>query len=215
MPKKPSNGPLPPMGKREENKQDKLARIIAAARRIFAEKGFESATVQEIAREARVATGTLFLYADTKRDIAFLAVLADYEAAMAEALAVPDDLPVLEQVMGCFLPYLRFDHAQPEIAKVMLSELLFFTLGKHAQRHGGRVSALKQELERRFGAALARGEILPGGDVADMAELAYVIFQGETRAWLRDGAKDLAEGTARLRRILALGLAGVMRRPVG
>ncbi len=211
MPSRPGNPAASRPGKRQENKQDKLARIVAAARQVFAEKGFETATVQEIARQARVATGTIFLYADTKRDIAFLTVLADYEAAMAEAQAVPVDLPLTPQLMACFAPYLRFNHAQPELAKVVLSELLFFTTGKHAAHHGGRVNLLKQELARRFVIAQARGEVVPDAAADDMAELAYVIFQGEGRAWVRSGAADLAEGMDRLHRILALGLTGVLR----
>ncbi len=48
---------------RESNKLQKLRRIKSAAAALFTEKGFDAATTRDIARRARVAKGTLFLYA--------------------------------------------------------------------------------------------------------------------------------------------------------
>ena len=49
--------------------QDKRRRIIDAAIKIFAEKGFFKAKVSDIAREAQVADGTIYLYFENKDDI--------------------------------------------------------------------------------------------------------------------------------------------------
>jgi TetR/AcrR family fatty acid metabolism transcriptional regulator len=51
---------------KEENKHQK---IIRAAVKVFAEKGFYNARVSEIAREANVADGTIYLYFKNKDDI--------------------------------------------------------------------------------------------------------------------------------------------------
>lgn len=48
---------------------DKYTRIIAAATRIFAEKGFFKATVSDIAGAAEVAEGTIYLYFKNKDDV--------------------------------------------------------------------------------------------------------------------------------------------------
>jgi len=53
----------------EKRKNDKHQRIIEAATRIFARKGFFQAKVSDIAREAGVADGTIYLYFDNKDDI--------------------------------------------------------------------------------------------------------------------------------------------------
>ena len=45
------------------------AEILEAARRVFAQKGFEEASVDAIAHSAGVAKGTLYLYYSSKRDI--------------------------------------------------------------------------------------------------------------------------------------------------
>jgi TetR/AcrR family transcriptional regulator, fatty acid metabolism regulator protein len=48
---------------------EKYHRIIAAATKVFAKKGFFHAKVSDIAREAQVADGTIYLYFENKDDI--------------------------------------------------------------------------------------------------------------------------------------------------
>jgi TetR/AcrR family fatty acid metabolism transcriptional regulator len=48
---------------------DKFNRIIQAAVKVFARKGFYNAKIAEIAREAQVADGTIYLYFQNKDDI--------------------------------------------------------------------------------------------------------------------------------------------------
>jgi AcrR family transcriptional regulator len=54
------------------------AEIIAAALKVFAKKGFNSARAEDVAAQARIAKGTLYLYFDSKEAI--------YEAALAHAM---------------------------------------------------------------------------------------------------------------------------------
>mgnify|MGYP003437074337 CR=1 FL=1 len=51
-----------PTGRRERNKQVKLERIIAAAGALFAERGVDDVTTQEIADAADIGTGTLTVF---------------------------------------------------------------------------------------------------------------------------------------------------------
>jgi AcrR family transcriptional regulator len=60
------------LGQREKNKIDKLNRIKEAARELFLSKGFDDATTRAIASRAGVGIGTVFIYADNKRDLLFL-----------------------------------------------------------------------------------------------------------------------------------------------
>jgi TetR/AcrR family fatty acid metabolism transcriptional regulator len=55
------------MSKRKNN--DKYFSIIRAATKIFAKKGFYQAKISEIAREAGVADGTIYIYFQNKDDI--------------------------------------------------------------------------------------------------------------------------------------------------
>jgi TetR/AcrR family transcriptional regulator, fatty acid metabolism regulator protein len=56
--------------------------LLEAARRVFGRSGFEAATIDEIAREAGVAKGTLYLYYRSKRSI--------YWAALQQGIAELD-----------------------------------------------------------------------------------------------------------------------------
>jgi TetR/AcrR family transcriptional regulator, fatty acid metabolism regulator protein len=58
--------------------------LLDAARRVFGKSGFEAATIDEIAREAGVAKGTVYLYYRSKRSI--------YWAAVQEGIAELDAL---------------------------------------------------------------------------------------------------------------------------
>ncbi|MBT4511398.1 MAG: helix-turn-helix transcriptional regulator [Chloroflexi bacterium] len=67
------------MVKREERNaritQQRRREIVNAALAVFAQKGYAFATVDDIAREANVAVGTLYKYYKNKRDI-LMAVLS-------------------------------------------------------------------------------------------------------------------------------------------
>ncbi len=53
----------------ERKKNDKYQQILEAAIRIFARQGYYNSTISQIAREARVADGTIYLYFKNKDDI--------------------------------------------------------------------------------------------------------------------------------------------------
>jgi len=54
---------------RKRKNSEKYHRIIKAATKVFAKKGFYPAKISEIAKEARVADGTIYIYFESKDDI--------------------------------------------------------------------------------------------------------------------------------------------------
>ena len=58
---------------------------MAAARKVFRNKGYDSATISDIVREAGVAQGTFYLYFPSKKDAA-LALSQQFLGIMAKAL---------------------------------------------------------------------------------------------------------------------------------
>jgi AcrR family transcriptional regulator len=70
--------------RRADLKAVNRAKLLAAARKVFAEKGLAAATARDIVRATDLATGTFYNYFDDKED-AFRAVL---EEAGAEARAI-------------------------------------------------------------------------------------------------------------------------------
>ena len=66
---------------------DKRERIIAAAVRVFAQHGFYTSKVSQVAREAGVADGTIYLYFKSKEDI----LLSLFVTAMQTGASSPRD----------------------------------------------------------------------------------------------------------------------------
>lgn len=66
---------LPPQP-RQKRSLEKRARLNAAALAVFAEKGYERASIDEIARRARLATGGFYLHFRSKRQL-LLALMDD------------------------------------------------------------------------------------------------------------------------------------------
>jgi AcrR family transcriptional regulator len=72
--------------RRERKKQETRAALEAAALRLFAEKGYEQTTVEDIADAADVAVRTFFRYFSSKQHILFGDVGHDIAARLAAAL---------------------------------------------------------------------------------------------------------------------------------
>jgi AcrR family transcriptional regulator len=60
---------MEPANKRERNKALRREQILEAAVRVFARRGFGNATMAEIAEEAGVAPGTIYIYFGGKEDL--------------------------------------------------------------------------------------------------------------------------------------------------
>jgi TetR/AcrR family fatty acid metabolism transcriptional regulator len=102
---------------------DKRERILASAERIFARHGFFAARVSEIAKDAGVADGTIYLYFKSKDDLLielFDGRMKQVNASLKSAIA---GLPPGEQLPAFIRAYLKLVHDEPLAAEVLTSEL--------------------------------------------------------------------------------------------
>jgi TetR/AcrR family fatty acid metabolism transcriptional regulator len=103
---------------------DKRARILDAAVRVFAERGFFGATVAEIARAAGVADGTIYLYFKNKDDV----LLRLFDEKMTELLGEAKAAAAQEGTSSARLArlvqlQLALVEKDPELAQVLIVEL--------------------------------------------------------------------------------------------
>ena len=80
------------MAARIVNRPAKTGVILRAATRVFAEQGYQTATMDAIADRAGIGKGTLYEYFRDKQDL-FFAVFDDYIASMARLARQSVELP--------------------------------------------------------------------------------------------------------------------------
>ena len=103
---------------------EKHQRIIDAAVRVFARKGYYSSRVADIAKESGVAVGTIYLYFKTKEEILvslFREKMADFVASLGGVLSQEPDPPAkLRRLVRRHFEVLE---SNPELAEVIQVEL--------------------------------------------------------------------------------------------
>lgn len=207
-PSQPSNGG--PFGLREKNKLEKLRRIKAAARKLFIQKGFDDTTTREIAQLAGVGIGTVFTYADNKRDLLFLIANQDLAEVTERAEAsIRDDASCLQNLLTVFRHHYELFGRQPELSRLMLREMTFYDSGRQAAEF----QAIRERIIRLVGSvvkkAFDRREIHSSEDSNFVGWVAFSIFQVEMRRWLMSKRLDTETGIDALQRALKLLMQGV------
>ena len=73
-------------------------RLIAL--RLFASRGFDNTTIEQIAAEAGVSERTFFRYFTTKASVLWTEFETEVETIRSTLAAVPDDVPLMDAVRG-------------------------------------------------------------------------------------------------------------------
>lgn len=73
-------------------------RLIAL--RLFASRGFDNTTIEQIAAEAGVSERTFFRYFTTKASVLWTEFETEVEMIRSALAAVPDDMPLMDAVRG-------------------------------------------------------------------------------------------------------------------
>ena len=97
--------------------------ILAAARSVFARKGFEAALVDDIAAEAGIAKGTVYLYFKSKAEIYSAALQEDLEELAAikrERVARAGGLR--EKLLALFVATIEFCDERRDFFRIYLLE---------------------------------------------------------------------------------------------
>jgi TetR/AcrR family fatty acid metabolism transcriptional regulator len=113
-----------PSDKKSSDKGDKRERILDAAERVFARHGFFSARVAEIARDAGVADGTIYLYFKSKDDLLISLFESRMElvtSRLSRAIAGADSAPA--KLLAFFRAHAELARDNPTVAEVLTVEL--------------------------------------------------------------------------------------------
>jgi AcrR family transcriptional regulator len=158
--------------------------IVDAARMVFAKRGFSRGIIDEIAKEAGIAKGTVYLYFRSKNEI-FKAVLNhDMKALKKETLERIEAAPSLKEKIAAFaLARISSAEARKDFFLIMDSESGSLALTR-SQYHNWLSEPVKG-LAEAIREAIARGEAR--------------VVPAEKTAWL---IADMTRGTIQ-RRLIA------------
>jgi len=134
---------------------DKPEQIIQAAVRVFARKGYFSSRVSDIAREAGIAAGTIYLYFKTKEDILitlFREKMSVFVSSMRRAIAdEPDAVAKVRRLVRLHFEMLEGDPDLAEVVQVELRQGQKFFRGASSQEIASYFALIGSVLEEGVG----------------------------------------------------------------
>jgi len=193
--------------KRERNKQEKRARLLAAARSVFAKKGFAATTTAEVAARAGVGAGTLFLYFASKEDLLVDLFRAEMDRVIERAFAtLPRRASLLAELLHVYGAMIEHHQRDPELARAFVKEMLFVSAPDRAQVFEF-IDGLEARVAERIALRQARGELDAGVSAPLIAENLFALFIARLQKWLAaDAGLDGADALVRLRDAFAVQL---------
>jgi AcrR family transcriptional regulator len=180
-------------------KQQTRAKVLAAARRLFSEHGYEGATIRDIATAAGMSTGAVFANFSDKADLFREIMSVDIErltADMREAAARARNLE--EALLKIFTAGYAYYGAQMPMARAAFSVSWSPDEGAPFRKLDV-VSAVQNVMLEQLNAAVARGELGQEAEVKLRAQMlfesyasnfTFAIFQGWTLDALAARARD-------------------------
>ena len=197
------------LSRREQNKHDKPARIAAAARALFAHKGFAATTTQEIADAAGVAGGTIFTYARTKDDLLILVfhdeMLELVERARARAL---EQVSLLDQAIAFFEENVDYHERDMALARALMRQLSYVDSNDQRALVSQLLTRLMGHLAMLIDAAKTRGEVAAAAPLTATARTLFAIYFLHLNGLL-NGYLDRTQFDTALATDFALVLAGL------
>jgi TetR/AcrR family transcriptional regulator, fatty acid metabolism regulator protein len=192
------------------NAADKRRIILDAAVRVFAQKGYHTCRVGDIAEEAGIAHGLLYHYFGSKEEV-LQTVFRENWSQLLEAFAriESSEEPPLEQLAGIAKVLLRAWRDQPDLVRVMVREV---ARSPQLQGQVGEIRAGFLVIQRVIERGQADGSFRPDLD----ARLASWIFYGGLEelltGWVLGQLPDGDEEVARAERTVVELLSGGLTR---
>ncbi len=193
-------------GKRHENKEKTKQAILAAALKLFAERGFYNTSTRAISRKAGIAEGTLFNYFETKEDLA----LYFFEREIDEVIAWFESNPRMKRAD---LPEKLFAIIHHSLERLepyeeFIGAVYLRALAPSSKLSGWRLQNQERDLRylRFIQKILAEAEAedrLPR--LGDFGVYAFHLFHlAIITYWLQDGSRGKEQTLALLDRCLKL-----------
>ncbi|MBC7740063.1 MAG: TetR/AcrR family transcriptional regulator [Candidatus Saccharibacteria bacterium] len=190
------------VGLRERQKEDRRARIIAAAKGLFAESGLENITIEAIADIAGVSGVTVHNYYGTKSGV-LLALVAESDRELLETMAQKlsgQSIDLVDLVLS--FASIICDHTLTHLNKAIWRQVIAASVSDSDPRFG----KLYRELDDRLSRVLIEEveALIPKGKIASSAnpiDLGRALFNVQNMRFIEFISSDNLEKTEVLRRL--------------
>ena len=163
---------------------DKPQQIIEAAVRVFAREGYYNSRVSDIAREAGIAAGTIYLYFKTKDDILvtlFRDKMAEFVGALRKAIAgEPDAASKVRRLVSLHFSMLEENPDLAEVVQVELRQGQKFFRGASSQEIGAYFALIGSVLEE----GVAEGRFRSGLPVKVATKMLFGAMDQMATSWV-------------------------------
>jgi|GEM_PF-535438 AcrR family transcriptional regulator len=106
--------------RRDKKRVERQHQILDAASSLFKVRGYEETSIDDIAREADIARGTVFYNFESKEDIVFALRFRSVDEAKARALdLLSGGTPALECIESFLVEVAQWTEKNPELAEVL------------------------------------------------------------------------------------------------
>ena len=198
----------PPLGRRDRSKQEKLQRILKAAKHLFDAKGFAETTTQEIAERADIGTGTLFLYAKSKEDLLVMVFSDEMLTTSQHAFAtVPATASATDRLMHVFNTMIAYHGRDLALARVLLKEVAILTNPARREDIGRLMNGIYGGILALIAAGHDARPLKASIDPMTATDILFSIYFNSLIAWL-SGHTSKPVMLKRLRNKLAISLEG-------
>ncbi len=145
--------------RREEQKEATRKNILDAAEALFAKKGFSDTTTRDIAKEANVAIGTVFVHFPDKSSLLAATLYEGVEEVLQNAYAtLPDELLIKEKLLYLAKALYAHNFKKPSLTTILLKETLFME-GEWGEAFQGQSMSFIAKVMELLTEAQERGEV--------------------------------------------------------
>ena len=188
-------------------KQQTREKVLQAARQLFCERGYEAATIRDIASAAGMSTGAVFASFDDKSEL-FEEIIGQDAAAMAGPMraAAAEGSTIEESLIGLFGVAYQFQCRQIPLVQAGMA-VSWTRSNDHEETLRDDLRPILALIDEVLGRGAARGELSQAADLGLLSGMVWDLYMAGYRRAVFDGwsAEDL---TANLARRIGLVLKG-------
>jgi AcrR family transcriptional regulator len=157
----------PNQTRRDQQKAETRALILAAAKTLFVDKNYEKTTIRAIAKQAGVAVGTVFVHFPDKSALLAAALYEDIEQVLAEAFTTIPQTTLKAQLLH--LAHLLYSYyaQNPSLSRTLVKESMFMS-GEWGAAFMEQIQRFIAKVAQLFHAAQAKGD-MPSDLDSDLA----------------------------------------------